>query len=74
VIGAADGSRIVGMNYPLVTERQVPMEAVGHDPFIDSLAAPATPAPPAPKPAPARRELVRRRRGRMRAQALARTR
>ena len=29
------------MNYPTVTERFVRLEPVGHDPFIDSLGAPA---------------------------------
>ena len=62
------------MNYPIVTQRQVPMEAVGHDPFIDSPAGPVAPVPPAPKAAPVRRELVRRRRRGVRGAALARTR
>ena len=62
------------MNYPVVIERQVPMEAVDHDPFIDSLAGPTAPAAPAPKAVPARRELVRRRRGAMRVRAVAHTR
>jgi hypothetical protein len=62
------------MNYPIVTERQVPMEAVGHDPFIDSLAGPAAPARPAPNAAQVRRELVRRRRRAVRGGTLARTR
>jgi hypothetical protein len=62
------------MNYPIVTQRQVPMEAVGHDPFIDSLAGPVAPAPPAAKAVPARREPARRRRRAVRGVALARTR
>jgi hypothetical protein len=62
------------MNYPVVTERQVPMEPVDHDTFIDSLAGPAAPAPPAPKAVPARRELIRRRRGGMRPRVAAHTR
>jgi hypothetical protein len=41
------------MNYPIVTERQVQMEPVVHDPFIDSLAPPPR-RPSSPRERPRR--------------------
>jgi|tagenome__1003787_1003787.scaffolds.fasta_scaffold20908265_4 hypothetical protein len=44
------------MYYPTVTQRQVRMEPIGHDPFIDNLAEPS----PAPAPDPAAAQRSRR--------------
>ena len=50
------------MFYPTVTERQVRMEPIGHDTFIEDLGRSAAPPEAAPTPEQRQRRLAVRRR------------